>query len=430
MRISQTRLMQSLEKMWGIGATVNGGVERLALTDADRDARDLLSTWFEEFGLAVRVDDFGNMVGRRDGREDLPPILIGSHLDTVPNGGRYDGVLGVLSGLEVVRTLNDHGVETKHPIEIVNWTAEEGSRFRPPLFGSGAALGFRNTDVALNAVDDSGIRFGDELARIGYAGETANRPTSASAYLELHIEQGPILEAEDLPVGLVQGIIGQSWHEVTIIGKPGHAGANPMHLRKDALVAAAKMVLEIRKLALEGTDYAVATVGKMTVEPGAMNIVPAKVVFTVDARCAAVGDLEHIHQGLEAIARQVETDEGVSVSISGTGAAESVPFDLGIMTVIGEAIATENLPRRELWSGAGHDAHPASLLWPTGMIFVRSKDGLSHAEAEYSSPDDIEAGTNVLLRTVLSLDAKNQTAPERKPGESRSGAVGHQQGGC
>ena len=406
MQINIERLMRSLETMWQIGATENGGVHRLALTDEDKRARDLLKSWFEESGFETSVDDFGNMTGRRASTEDLPPIMIGSHLDTVPKGGRYDGVLGVLSGLEVARTLNDLGIETKRSIEIVNWTAEEGSRFRPPLFGSGAALGFRDAGESMDATDADGIRFGDELARIGYNGSPEHRPNTASAYLELHIEQGPILESEGLPVGLVQGIIGQSWHVVTVSGRPGHAGANPMHLRADALVAAARLVLEVRKLALEGCEYSVATVGQMEVEPGAMNVVPAKVTFTVDARCAAVGDLQHIQSGLEAIARQVEQDEGVRVEISGTGDAESAPFDERIMQVIRESIADEELVLRELWSGAGHDAHPASLLWPTGMIFVRSKDGLSHAEAEYSSPGDIEAATNVLLRSVVKLAAK------------------------
>lgn len=403
MQINIHRLMDSLEQMWRIGATANGGVHRLALTDEDRDARDLLQSWFNDSGLETRVDDFGNMIGQLTGSEDLPPIIIGSHLDTVPKGGRYDGVLGVLTGLEVVRSMNDLGIRTKHPIEIVNWTAEEGSRFRPPLFGSGGALGFRDAASSMNTQDADGKHFGDELTRIGYAGDSTNRPTNAHAYLELHIEQGPILEAEDLPVGLVQGIIGQSWHVVTVIGRPGHAGANPMHLRSDALVAAAKMVLEVQELALEGVDYSVATVGQMTVEPGAMNVVPAKVTFSVDARCAALSDLRHIQAGLEAVARKVEEEDGVQVSISGDGRAESAPFDDGVMAVIRESVAVEGLIVRELWSGAGHDAHPASLLWPTGMIFVRSKDGLSHAEAEYSSPEDIEAATNVLLRAAIAL---------------------------
>ena len=406
MHINKDRLMQSLEAMWQFGATPNGGVTRLALTDDDKAARDTLRQWFNEAGLETRIDDFGNMIGRRAGTGNLPPVMIGSHLDTVPQGGRYDGVLGVLSGLEVVRTMNDQGIKTKHPIEVVNWTAEEGSRFRPWLFGSRGALNRMDTDEAYNAEDASGIRFADELARIGYNGDAANRPKDGHAYLELHIEQGPILEDEDLPVGLVQGIIGQTWFDVTVDGRAGHAGANPMHLRADALVAASQLVLDIRRLATECQEYGVATVGQMTVEPGAMNVVPSRVTFTVDVRCATAKDMDHISSGLKASARQVEEREGVSISIAGSDPGESRLFNPEIMAAIREAIAAENLPLRELWSGAGHDAGPAALFWPSGMIFVRSKDGLSHAEAEYSSPDDIAAATNVLLRTVATLSAQ------------------------
>lgn len=407
MQINIDRLMRSLEEMWQFGATPNGGVTRLALTDEDRAARDLLRRWFEEAGLQVRVDDFGNMIGRRAGREDVPPLVIGSHLDTVPQGGRYDGVLGVLTGLEVVRALNDAGEETDRPIEIVNWTAEEGSRFRPALFGSRGAFDMAETEAALATPDAAGIRFGDELARIGYDGDAANRPVDAHAYLELHIEQGPILEAEDIPVGLVQGIIGQTWFDVTVNGRPGHAGANPMHLRADALVAAAQIVLDIRQCALGSTGYGVATVGQMSVEPGAMNVVPARVRFTVDVRCAEETDLAMIEAGIYAAARSIEAREGVSVEVTGTEPSASTPFDGGVMAAIRKAIEDEELPLRELWSGAGHDAGPAALHWPTGMIFVRSKDGLSHAEAEYSSPEDIAAATAVLLRTTVALATTN-----------------------
>lgn len=403
MQINLDRLMNSLEAMWQFGATPNGGVTRLALTDEDRAARDLLRTWFEEAGLETRIDDFGNMIGRRDGTDDVPPVILGSHLDTVPQGGRYDGALGVLSGLEVVRALNDQSIQTRHPIEIVNWTAEEGSRFRPSLFGSRGALGRLDADEAYNAEDASGVRFADELARIGYNGDIANRPKDGHAYLELHIEQGPILENEDMPVGVVQGIIGQTWFDVTVDGRAGHAGANPMHLRSDSLVAASQMILDIRRLATECEAYGVATVGQISVEPGAMNVVPSRTTFTVDVRCATASDMEHIASGIEASAREVEKREGVSVSITSSDTGESRPFNPEIMAAIRDAIAAGNLPLRELWSGAGHDAGPAALFWPSGMIFVRSKDGLSHAEAEYSSPEDIAAATNVLLNATLTL---------------------------
>lgn len=403
MNINIDRLMGSMATMWQIGATANGGVHRLTLTDEDRAARDLFQQWCEEAGLSVRVDDLGNMYARRAGSEDLAPVLLGSHLDSVPLGGRYDGPLGVLSALEVVRTLNDHSIETTHPIEIVNWSNEEGHRFNPGLFGSSVAIGTRAADVAFTAVDDEGITYRDALARIDYAGDIANRPSDIYAYLEIHIEQGPVLETEDIPVGLVQGINGQFWREVTVIGRPGHAGANPMQGRADALVAASQMVLGLRELALQSVGYGVVTVGKMTVAPGAMNIVPARVEFTIDARAAGAEDLAMYDEGISTLAREVETAEGVAITVAGTEAYPPIPFDPSVMDVVRKAMVAEGLPVRELWSGGGHDAGVVGLRWPSGMIFVRSKDGLSHAEAEYSSPKDIEAATNVLLRATVEL---------------------------
>lgn len=403
MNINIDRLMQSMETMWQIGATANGGVHRLTLTEEDRAARDLFRQWCEDAGLSVLVDDLGNMYARRAGIEDLPRVMLGSHLDSVPMGGRYDGPLGVLSALEVVRTLNDLGIKTKHPIEIVNWSNEEGHRYNPGLFGSSVAIGTRAAEVAFAAVDDDGISYREALAQIGYAGEIANRPADIHAYLEIHIEQGPVLEAEDLPVGLVQGINGQFWREVTVIGRAGHAGANPMQGRADALVAASRMVLGLRELALQSVGYGVVTVGKMSVAPGAMNIVPARVEFTIDARAAGADDLAMLDAGIIDIAREAEQAEGVTITVSGTEAYPPIPFDTNVIDVVREAMTAVNLPVRELWSGGGHDAGVVGLRWPAGMIFVRSKDGLSHAEAEYSSREDIEAATNVLLRAAMAL---------------------------
>ncbi|MCO5216740.1 MAG: Zn-dependent hydrolase [Thermomicrobiales bacterium] len=403
MNININRLMESMETMWQIGATAKGGVHRLTLTEEDRAARDLFRQWCEDVGLSVRVDDLGNMYARRAGTEDLPPVMLGSHLDSVPLGGRYDGPLGVLTALEVVRTLNDHGIETKHPLEVVNWSNEEGHRFNPGLFGSSVAIGTREAEVAFTAIDDDGISYRDALMRIGYAGEIANRPADIHAYLEIHIEQGPVLEAENIPVGLVQGINGQFWREVTVIGRPGHAGANPMQGRADALVAASRMVLGLRELALRSVGYGVVTVGKMSVAPGAMNIVPARVEFTIDARAAGAEDLATFDAGIIELARDAEQAEGVAITVAGTEAYPPIPFDAEVMNTIREAMVTEGLPVRELWSGGGHDAGVVGLRWPAGMIFVRSKDGLSHAEAEYSSPEDIEAATNVLLRAAVEL---------------------------
>lgn len=407
MKINSERLMNTLETMWQIGATPNGGVTRLALSDDDKRGRDQLRRWFEEAGLDVRVDDFGNMVGRRAGTQDLPPVIIGSHADTVPQGGRYDGILGVLGGLEVVRALNDVNIETERPIEIINWTAEEGSRFSPPLFGSSAALGDLDAEVAWDTRDADGIRFGDELARIGYDGDIANRPTQASYYLELHIEQGPVLEAEEFAVGLVQGIIAQSWHRVTIHGRAGHAGSTPVHLRSDALVAAAEIILEARNLALDAEEHAVSTVGIIKASPGAQNVIPDNVQFSVDLRAADPEYLTTMESGIAAAGRLAEARHGVRVESSEIGRAPRTAFDTKVMTAIRDAMLAEHLPVKELWSGPGHDAQPASLRWPTGMIFVRSKDGLSHAEAEYSSPEDIAAGVAVLLRAATELAGTN-----------------------
>lgn len=403
MQINSDRLMQSMKTMWQIGATPNGGVHRLALSNEDRDARNLFQRWCEDAGLSMRVDDLGNMYARRAGTQNLPPVVLGSHLDSVPMGGRYDGPLGVLAALEVVRTLNDYGVETTHPIEIVNWSNEEGHRFLPGLFGSSVAMGTRDAAEAFSAVDVDGISYRDALIQTGFAGEIVNRPGRIHAYLEVHIEQGPVLEAEDFPIGLVQGINGQFWREVTIIGRPGHAGANPMQGRADALIAASKMVLGLRELALKSVGYGVATVGKMSVSPGAMNIVPARVEFTIDARAAGADDLAMMDAGIADLAREVAREEGVEITVAGTGAYPPIPFDTHVMDIIHDAMVGDGLPVRELWSGGGHDAGVVALNWPAGMIFVRSKDGLSHAEAEYSSPEDIAAATNVLLRAAVRL---------------------------
>lgn len=403
MPITIQRLTASLDQMAQYGATLNGGVTRLALTDEDKRARDLLGAWMEDARLAVRIDDAGNMIGRREGSTDAPPLLIGSHLDTVPQGGRFDGALGVLTGLEVIRALNDEGATTRLPIELINWTGEEGARFQPPLLGSTTALGFRDIATADAVTDRDGVRFGDELERIGYRGDAANRPADATAYLELHIEQGPVLEEMNLPVGAVLGIIGQIWHAVTIRGRAGHAGATPMPIRHDALATAAELITGVRELALRAEEYAVATVGHIRVEPDAMNVIPALAELSVDIRAASNADLDRIESGLHRLGREIGQRHGVLVDISDHGEAASMPFDDDVIRAITTAIAGQGIPVHAMWSGPGHDAHPAAQRWPTGMIFVRSRDGLSHAEAEYSSPGDIEIGARTLLRVVRDL---------------------------
>jgi N-carbamoyl-L-amino-acid hydrolase len=403
MRIDEARLQESMATMATIGATPNGGVTRLALTDEDRQARDLLTAWCDEAGLTVRVDDFGNMMARRAGKDDLPPILMGSHLDTVRSGGRFDGVLGVLGALEVVRTLNDHDIVTKRPIEIINWTNEEGARFAPALLGSGAVTGQFDQAYVYGRTDLEALRFEDELRRIGYLGSPANRPTDGSAYLELHIEQGPVLERAGFPLGVVEGIIGDTWIDVAIRGKADHAGPTPMEGRHDALLAAAQVIQGVNTIARDEGDPAVGTVGRLNVKPNIINTIPDDVRMSVDLRSLSNVRLDAMVDRLRQLVREVEEEQGVAIDVDRYWTIEPVDFAPEIIQTVAGACDTLGYEPFRLWSGAGHDAKYAAARWPTAMIFARSRDGLSHSEAEYTSPDDIGAATNVLLEAVLSL---------------------------
>lgn len=403
MRIDRDRLLASLDEMARIGATSNGGVTRLALTDEDRAGRERLRQWMDEAGLNVRVDDFGNMIGRRDGMSDLPPLIMGSHLDTVRAGGRFDGVLGVLGALEVVRTLNDQDVTTERPIEIINWTNEEGARFNPALLGSGAVTGQFDGDYVYSRTDADGLRFEDELRRIGYLGSRDNRPGNAFAYLELHIEQGPVLERAGLPVGVVEGIIGDTWIDVAIHGRADHAGPTPMDMRHDALLAAALLIQGVNRIAREAGDPAVGTVGRLNVQPNIINTIPDLVKLVVDFRNLDSGRLDGMVDRLHTLAREVAEQHGVRIDIDRYWTIEPVDFAPEIVDAVAASCRDLGFEDFQLWSGAGHDAKYAAALWPTAMIFARSRDGLSHAEAEFTAPDDIEAATNVLLGTAMRL---------------------------
>jgi beta-ureidopropionase / N-carbamoyl-L-amino-acid hydrolase len=402
-RIDRDRLLASLDEMARIGVTPNGGVTRLALTDEDRAARDLLRSWLEEAGCTVRVDDAGNMYGHRAGTEALPPVLVGSHLDTVRAGGRFDGVLGVLGGLEVVRTLDDRGVTTRHPVEIVNWTNEEGARFNPALLGSGAVTGQLDLDYVYGRTDADGHRFEDELRRIGYLGSADNRPVDAAAFLELHVEQGPVLERAGLPVGVVEGIIGDTWIDVTILGKADHAGPTPMDMRHDALLAASEIVQGVNRIARDAGDPAVGTVGRLDVQPNIINTISDRVAMVVDLRNLSPERLDDMVRRLEALANEVARRHGVRIEIDRYWTIEPVDFAPHVIETIAASCRELGLEPFRLWSGAGHDAKYAASRWPTAMIFVRSRDGLSHAEGEFTAPDDIEAATNVLLGAVTRL---------------------------
>ena len=401
--VNRQRLLDRLATMAAIGATDGGGVTRLALSDEDKQARDLLATWMSEAGLELRIDDVGNMTGHRPGRRDLPPVLIGSHLDTIVKGGRFDGVLGVLAALEVVETLNDHQVTTELPIAIVNWTNEEGVRFEPAMTCAGVAAGRFTADEIHDKVDRAGLRFGDELRRIGYLGNERNRPLPASAYLELHIEQGPVLEAADAPVGIVGGIVGITWSEVTITGQADHAGPSPMHLRHDALTAAAHIIAGVERIAIDQDETAVATVGRLAISPNVINTQPGTAVFSVDFRHRDPAVLEGQYERLVELVDRVCAERGVDGEVNRFWTSEPTPFAPQVVEAVSGAVEQLGLPRFDLWSGAGHDAKYVADASPAGMVFIRSQGGLSHCETEYSTPDDVAAGANVLLNATLAL---------------------------
>ena len=402
MRINADRLHKSLRQLAQIGATPGGGVTRLALSSEDRVARDLLCRWMEEAGLHVRVDDFGNITGRRPGSESGKAVMMASHIDTVRRGGCYDGAYGVLSGLEVMRTLSDAGVTTRRPLELVNWTNEEGVRFEPAMLASGAVAGRFTSEYVYGRTDRDGATFGEELERIGYKGGRDNRPGPVAAYLELHVEQGPILEDAGLPVGVVEGIVGITWSEITVEGRADHAGPSPMPLRRDALVAAARMISGVDDIA-RAIEGAVGTVGRIAAEPNVINTIPGKVTMSVDLRHPDAATLDRLVAGLERLASDVAAMTGVSIGVNRFWTSEPTPFATEVVEAVEAAVGELGVATQRIWSGAGHDAKYMQEVTPSAMIFARSINGLSHCEQEYSTPEDLEAGANVLLRAALRL---------------------------
>lgn len=403
--VNQDRILTSIEDYAAIGATDGGGVTRLALSDDDRRVRERFADDVSDAGLMLRVDDFGNMVARRQGSGNLAPIQIGSHLDTVLRGGRFDGALGVLGGLEVIRALNDAGATIRHSIELINWTNEEGVRFEPAMMGSGVACGVFDHSWACDRSDRSDARLGDELRRIGYDGERDNRPQPGAAYLELHVEQGPVLDDANTPIGIVEGIVGITWINVRIAGQADHAGPSPMALRHDALAAAADIILLVEWLASNSGPPVVGTVGRLDLEPNTINTIPGKVEMSVDFRHPDADGLERLVDQLTESADEIARRRGVDIDLERFWTSPPTAFDERIVEAVTQAADAVGTQSRRLWSGAGHDAKYAAELTPTGMIFVRSRGGLSHCEQEFSDPDDIVAGVATLLRTVVALDA-------------------------
>ena len=408
LRIDGDRLWQRLEALGEIGAVhgPNGerGCARLALTDADREGRDLVTSWMTDLGLDVSIDAIGNVVATRAGSDPTAAaVMVGSHIDTVRTGGRFDGNLGVLAGLEIVETLAQHGITTRRPIQVAFFTDEEGARFAPDMLGSLVYVGGFAVEEALDVrAADDGARLGDELTRIGYAGPT---PVPAAgfpfAYAELHIEQGPILEQEDTTIGVVTGVQGISWTEVTITGQSAHAGTTPMKLRHDPLAAAARAIHEVRLLAGEIGAPQVATVGRLEVTPNLVNVVPSHVVFTIDVRNTDEAVLEHAEAEAFSACRTCAADEGCEISMRTLARFEPVEFDPQMIDLVEATAQRLGHSTRRMPSGAGHDAQMLARVCPTSMVFVPSVNGLSHNIAEYTDPADVEAGANVLLHVVL-----------------------------
>ena len=403
MRINRKRLEESMEALGRVGATAKGGLNRVALTDDDRRGRDLLVEWMRQAGLSVTVDQMGNIFGQRAGSDGAAPVMMGSHADSVPTGGRYDGQLGVLCALEAIRTLNDRKVTTRHPVAMAIFTNEEGARFQPAMIGSGVMSGKIPLEDAYNARDRDGVRLGDELERIGYLGSEPCVPRPLRAYLELHIEQGPILEEQHLSVGVVEGIVAISWSRLTLTGVQDHAGPTPMRIRHDALVAAAEIVRGVREIPRKIGGDMVSTVGRLDVTPNITNAIPGRVSLSVDLRAP---DEHHVTRALGFLDRLVEDAarvEGVTYELDHYWRVPRTHFDVEVVDTIEEAAKGLGYGYRRILSGAGHDAQYMAAICPTGMIFVPSRNGRSHCEEEFTPMDDIEKGANTLLLAASRL---------------------------
>lgn len=401
-RINGQRLWGSIMEMAKIGATAKGGSHRLTLSDEDKQGRDLFAAWCEAAGCSVTVDRLGNMFARRPGREDRPPVAAGSHLDTQPYGGKFDGVFGVLSALEVVRTLNDHGIETAAPVEIVNWTNEEGARFAPAMLSSGVFANVFGLDYALDRTDVDGKRFGDELERIGYAGSLPVGDHPFAAFFEAHIEQGPILEREGKQVGVVATAQGFRWYDITFVGQAAHTGSTPMAGRRNALLGAAQIITAVDQIALDNHPDGRGTVGgQFKVSPGSRNIIPGQVDFTVDMRHPDADTLAGMDRALTKRCREVADEIGLEMTFEQNSYSPPVIFDTACVDAVQSACEALGYPHRRMTSGAGHDACYIAQVAPTSMIFVPCAGGISHNEAESATQEDLEAGCNVLLHAML-----------------------------
>lgn len=402
LRVNGQRLWDSLMELARIGATPKGGVCRLTLTDLDRQGRDLVTRWAREAGLEVTIDKIGNGFLRRAGRNNaLPPVVTGSHIDTQPTGGKFDGNYGVLAGLEVVRTLNDHGIQTEAPIEVAFWTNEEGSRFVPVMMGSGVFAKAFTLEHAYAAKDVDGKTVKDELERIGYIGPEEPGAHPIGCYFETHIEQGPVLEDHAKTIGVVTGVLGIRWYDCTVTGMEAHAGPTPMALRKDALQVATRLMQEVVACAQRHPPHGRGTVGMVQVHPNSRNVIPGRVKFSIDLRNATDALCDAMDADIRAVAARIAAETGLSIVIEQVSAYPAQPFHADCVDAVERAARQLGYSHMNAVSGAGHDAVYMARLAPSGMIFIPCKDGISHNEIESAEPEHITAGCNVLLHAML-----------------------------
>ena len=402
LKIDGARLWDSLMEMAKIGPGVAGGNNRQTLTDEDAEGRNLFQNWCEAAGCTMGLDQMGNMFARREGTDpDALPVYVGSHLDTQPTGGKYDGVLGVLGGLEIIRSLNDLGIKTKHPIVVTNFTNEEGTRYAPAMLASGVFAGVHEQDWAYDRVDADGKAFGDELKRIGWRGEEETGARKMHAFFELHIEQGPILEAEGKDIGVVTHGQGLSWTQLVITGKDSHTGSTPMPMRKNAGLGMARVLELVEEIALSHAPDAVGAAGHIDIYPNSRNVIPGEAVFTVDFRSPDLGVIQDMEARLAKGAKKICDDMGLGLSLEKTGGFDPVTFDETCVGAVRAAAERLGYSHRNLISGAGHDACWINRVAPTAMIMCPCVDGLSHNEAEEISLDWAAAGANVLFHAVV-----------------------------
>ncbi|MEX0349980.1 MAG: Zn-dependent hydrolase [Paracoccaceae bacterium] len=402
LRINGDRLWDSLMEMAKVGPGVAGGNNRQTVTDEDAEGRTLFQDWCVAAGCTMGLDQMGNMFARREGTDpDALPVYVGSHLDTQPTGGKYDGVLGVLGGLEIIRTLNDLGIKTKHPIVATNWTNEEGTRFAPAMLSSGVFAGMHTQDWAYDREDAEGLKFGDELQRIGWRGEEEVGARKMHAFFELHIEQGPILEADGKDIGVVTHGQGLSWTQVTVTGKDAHTGSTPMPMRKNAGLAMARILEKVDEIALSHAPHAVGAAGHIDVYPNSRNVIPGKAVFTVDFRSPDLSVITDMENRLHVAAEDIVNDMGLSVEFEKVGGFDPVEFDAGCVAAVRDAAERLGYTHTDIISGAGHDACWINRVAPTAMVMCPCVDGLSHNEAEEISKDWAAAGADVLFHAVV-----------------------------